>query len=72
MAPGQTTFLAPILLSKELCLKCHGQPGKDIAPGDLETIRRLYPGDEATGFAMGELRGLWRIDFPTASLNPKP
>jgi hypothetical protein len=72
MAPGRTTFFAPILLSKELCLKCHGNPGKDIAAGDLEIIRRLYSTDEATGFVMGELRGLWRIDFPTALLDPKP
>jgi hypothetical protein len=72
MAPSQTSFFAPILLSKELCLKCHGQTGKDIAAGDVEIIRRLYPADEATGFVMGDLRGLWRIDFPTALLTPKP
>jgi hypothetical protein len=26
-------------------------------------IRRLYPEDQATGFSLGDLRGMWRIDF---------
>ncbi len=68
LVPGQATFLAPIVLAKELCLKCHGDPATDIGLAELEVIRRLYPGDEATGFRIGELRGLWRIDFPLSSL----
>ena len=26
------TFFAPIVLTNALCLKCHGEPGRDIAP----------------------------------------
>jgi hypothetical protein len=66
------TFFAPILLNNELCLKCHGEPGREIAPANLAVIQRLYPGEEATGFKMGQLRGAWRIDFPLASLPSRP
>lgn len=58
---GSQTFMAPIVLGNPLCLQCHGVPGKDIAPGTLEAIRKLYPADQATGFRMGDLRGLWSV-----------
>ena len=62
------TFYAPILINNPLCLNCHGTVGSDIQPATLSTIRRIYPDDEATGFKYGDLRGLWRIDFPRGSL----
>lgn len=68
LVAGHATFFAPITINHELCLKCHGEPGKDIAPGTLALIRKLYPRDEAVGFKPGQLRGAWRIDFPIASL----
>jgi len=71
LAAGQVSFFAPILLSRELCLKCHGSPVRDIAASDLAVIRGLYPHDEATGFSLGQLRGAWRIDFPTDSLESR-
>jgi hypothetical protein len=60
---GSVTFYAPILLNNSICLKCHGEPGKDISAVDAAFIRSIYPQDKATGFKLGELRGLWRIDF---------
>lgn len=60
------SFHAPIRITNPLCLNCHGEPGTDIAQSDFETIQKLYPEDEATGFKMGELRGIWSIDFPKA------
>jgi len=62
------TFFAPIILNNELCLKCHGEPGKDISSENVALIAHLYPQDEATGFKLGQLRGAWRIDIPLASL----
>lgn len=64
------TYFAPIVLNNELCLKCHGEPGKDIAAENVAVIQRLYPQDRATGFKLGDLRGAWRIDIPLASLTP--
>jgi hypothetical protein len=36
------------------------------------TIRRLYPADAATGFKLGDLRGLWRVDFRRSALEHRP
>ena len=43
--------------------KCHGQPGKDIKPATMEILRERYPEDKASGFAMYDLRGAWKITF---------
>ena len=45
------------------CAACHGSR---IAEPIAETIERLYPEDQATGFQPGELRGAFtvRIDLP--------
>lgn len=62
-ADGSEAFFAPIVLANPLCLKCHGAPGNDIDTDTLSALRKLYPQDEATGFQLGELRGMWRIDW---------
>ena len=64
---GGALFRAPILLAAPACLKCHGDPGVDIAPADLERIRELYPADTATGFKAGGVRGMWRVEFPAGA-----
>ena len=38
----------------EVCLNCHGA---DIAPGVQANTDALYPGDKATGYSSGDLRG---------------
>lgn len=60
---GGTTFFAPIVIPGPLCLQCHGDPEKDIAPETLAAIRKLYPEDEATGYKPGDLRGAWAVKF---------
>lgn len=65
-ADGSRAFLAPIVLGNPLCLQCHGTQEKDIAPETLTAIQKLYPDDKATGFKLGDLRGLWRITFPAS------
>lgn len=72
LVADQAAFFAPIVLNNELCLKCHGQPGKDISAENLAVIQRLYPQDEATGYKFGQVRGMWRIDFPLATLTISP
>lgn len=62
---GEVTFYAPIVLSNPLCLQCHGDPARDIAPATREAIAARYPADKATGFRLGDVRGLWRIGFGT-------
>ncbi len=65
-ADGSTSFLAPIVLGNPLCLQCHGTPNQDIAPETLAAIQKLFPDDKATGFKLGDLRGLWRVTFPNS------
>lgn len=40
------------------CVICHGE---NVAPALHETIQRLYPDDQATGFAPGDLRGAFTV-----------
>lgn len=56
-------FFSPIVIKKDLCLKCHGKKGEDISPEHYERIRELYPDGKAVGYEKGDLRGLWRIEF---------
>lgn len=60
---GRRAFFAPIVLGNPLCLQCHGKLGEDIKPETHEAILKLYPEDKATGFKIGDLRGLWRVTF---------
>lgn len=50
--------LRPIVV-EEPCLKCHGAADA-LAPGVPELLAARYPNDNATGYAVGDLRGaLW-------------
>jgi hypothetical protein len=44
-----------------LCLLCHGT---DIAPDVAAAIASRYPGDSATGYGLGELRGAISLRAP--------
>ena len=54
----------PIRVAMPVCLTCHGDPATDIAPDTLAAIGEHYPLDRATGYSEGDLRGLWRVEFP--------
>ncbi|MDJ0513480.1 MAG: DUF3365 domain-containing protein [Methyloceanibacter sp.] len=43
------------------CLTCHGS---NVSPSVKAKISELYPEDQATGFALGELRGAFTITQP--------
>ncbi len=58
---GDAAALLPIKLQGQ-CLMCHG-PKEQIAPVVDEQLAKLYPGDEATGFEEGELRGWFWIEL---------
>ena len=65
---GRVIFYAPIVLNNPLCLSCHGRPREEIAREHLALLKEVYPEDQATGFKLGDLRGLWRIDFARSFL----
>lgn len=60
---GEKTFryMRAIPTAAEPCLACHG---KTIDPALKAEILRLYPGDQATGFAPGDLRGAFTVTRP--------
>ncbi len=59
---GRAGYVEPIL-TQPLCLVCHGET---LAPEVAERITELYPQDEAVGFQVGDLRGVFWIAFPSA------
>jgi hypothetical protein len=48
-----------------LCLTCHG---KTLAPELAAVIAQNYPGDQGTGFELGQLRGAFSVIWPPAPL----
>lgn len=59
---GRLAALLPIRLKQE-CLKCHGDP--TTMPAEVkEVLERRYPGDQATGFREGDLRGWFWVEVP--------
>lgn len=56
-------YYSPITIAGPTCLKCHGKPGIDIDPEVMQVLNEKYPKDKATGFTMGELRGLFKVEF---------
>lgn len=53
-------YVEPIL-TQPLCLACHGA---DLAPDVSSRIDELYPQDRAVGFQVGDLRGVFWVEFP--------
>lgn len=58
---GEVIVHHPIIM-QSTCLTCHGNPAS-IAPDVAKRLADLYPGDTATGFAEGDLRGAFRVKF---------
>ncbi len=56
-------YYSPITIQSSLCLSCHGKVGEDILEEDYIVLQNLYPNDQATGFGMDDIRGLWKIAF---------
>ncbi|SET89604.1 c-type heme family protein [Hymenobacter actinosclerus] len=57
------TYQRPLVLNDQLCLRCHGEVGKDIAAADYALIKQQYPQDQATGYQQGQAMGAWRASF---------
>ncbi len=57
-----------IKIPSGLCLNCHGKVGETIAAENYSLIKELYPDDNATGYQVGDLRGMWKITIPKKSV----
>lgn len=54
-------YYKAISIGMPTCLKCHGDKSVEIDPLALKLIAQKYPEDKATGYKIGELRGMWKI-----------
>jgi hypothetical protein len=54
-------YYQPILINMPNCLKCHGTPGAEVDAATMAVLAEKYPADAATGYAVGDFRGLWSI-----------
>lgn len=57
---GKVGYAEPLLI-QEVCLTCHGQT---FAPEVTAALAEKYPNDRATGYALGDLRGVAWVELP--------
>lgn len=51
------------IITKPLCLNCHGSPNNEIQPNTYNLIKSKYPNDEAINYRNEDFRGIWHIVF---------
>jgi len=61
-------YTKPILIPNAFCLNCHGRKGIEISEETEQLLKNNYPQDQATGYQVGELRGMWSITLETKQL----
>jgi hypothetical protein len=54
LSDGTTAYAEPLII-QPLCIPCHGAA---LAPEVKAALADRYPGDQATGYAVGNLRGV--------------
>jgi hypothetical protein len=59
LGDGGVGYVEPITV-QPMCLTCHGPA---VGAGLRERLADLYPEDRATGFAAGDFRGLFWVEF---------
>lgn len=65
-ADGSMRYMRAIVL-EPLCATCHGT---SLAPEVAQAVAARYPEDRATGFEVGEVRGAFLVDWPSAESAP--
>lgn len=61
-AAGHKTFrYLKAIGTAPMCLQCHGS---ELAADVAAAVKKLYPDDAATGFAVGDLRGAFTVSKP--------
>lgn len=56
-------YMKPILISRALCLTCHGSTQQ--IPADVKSrLAELYAKDQAVGYRVGDLRGAVSVKIP--------
>lgn len=59
---GQVFRMVKAIPTGEVCLACHG--GDAVQPAVVDQLAKLYPADQARGFSVGEMRGVFTLSKP--------
>jgi len=61
--PAADTFYyqRPIVLRNNLCLRCHGQPGRDLTTAEAQLLQAQHPKLQAVGRQRGQVLGAWQL-----------
>ena len=54
-------YTRPIMTGNPACLQCHGVVGENLLTETNDLIKKHYPEDSATGYALNAFRGMWSI-----------
>jgi len=66
---GEYRYYEPLKVG-ELCLRCHGD-AEAFDPAVRESLAENYPDDKATGYKLGDFRGLIRVSIPASAVSAK-
>lgn len=58
---NELLYTRPIQIRDPMCLKCHGIVGKEIDSDTRNLLLSHYPDDNAIGYQITDLRGMWSI-----------
>jgi hypothetical protein len=56
-------YTSPILLQESVCLRCHGEVGKDITPAHFGKLTARYKLDSLINRRTNDLLGMWHVSF---------
>ncbi len=61
--PAADTFYyqRPIVLRNGLCLRCHGQAGRDLTAAEAQLLQTQHPKLQAVGRQRGQVLGAWQL-----------
>lgn len=60
LGDGRIAYAEPLII-QDLCITCHG---KELAADVRAILAARYPDDQATGYAVGDLRGVVWVELP--------
>ncbi len=63
----QILYTKAIVIKAGMCLQCHGSEN-DINEKTFNKINELYPEDQARGYKLDSLRGMWSLKFKKSEI----
>lgn len=51
------------IVTNAMCMQCHGKANQGIQQKTIDKIKTYYPSDQAMGYEVNELRGIWVVEM---------